>query len=214
MGAALAQAACDAGHDVTLLLGPCAVPAIDGVTIHRFETTAQLQQLLNETFVHADALIMAAAVADYRPTETVVGKLPRAADGSMTLTLVPTPDLVAELVRGEKRAGDQGGEDQCGGDQSSGNPSGGGKRADQRVVAFALEEAATLETRALEKMQRKGVDAIVANPLATMNAETITPVWLTATGLRMAPGVMQKTDFARWILERLGDLFSDEPNAE
>ena len=177
MGLALAEAAAAAGHDVTLLLGPVMVHAglAERVQVHRFTTTAELEALLAETFGAADLLIMAAAVADYRVTRAAAGKTPRSA--SLQIQLEGTPDLVAGVAAG--------------------------KRPDQRVIAFALEEAESLEVRARDKMQRKGVDGIVANPLATMDDGRISGVLLTADGGRHEPGPMSKPDFARWLIETL-----------
>ena len=77
MGIALAEAARDAGWAVTLLLGPVAtVPPADVRTLS-FESTADLARLLDEHFPGCDVLIMAAAVADYRPRRTNQPKLPR-----------------------------------------------------------------------------------------------------------------------------------------
>ena len=143
--------------------------------MHRFTSTAELQALLAEHFAGCDVLIMAAAVADYRMREVAAGKAARA--GSLKLELEATPDLVAGLA--------------------------GRKRPGQRVVAFALEEAEALEARALEKMRRKGVDAIVANPLATMEDGRVDAVLFTADGGRERPGLMSKPDFARWLVRRV-----------
>jgi phosphopantothenoylcysteine decarboxylase/phosphopantothenate--cysteine ligase len=192
LGLALAHAAVAAGHQATLLLGPG--PQVDpddpalrgyggsGCNVHRFESAAELQQLLETHFRGHDVLIMAAAVCDYRPATVVDGKIPREHPGAgagkpLTLTLEPTPDLVA-LMAASKRSG-------------------------QRIVAFALEEPAHLEARATEKLRRKGVDAIVANPLSTMESDRITPTWLTAAGKRVAPGTMSKDDFAKWLIDLL-----------
>ena len=154
----------------------------DDVQIARFTTTAQLQALLTERFPACDTLVMAAAVADYRLAQPMTGKAKRG-DG-LRLELEPTPDLVAQVAKT--------------------------KRADQQVIAFALEEAAVLEERAAEKMQRKGVDAIVANPLSTMDAQRVAAVLLTADGQRHEPpatagsgadGPGQSKDaFARWLV--------------
>ncbi len=185
MGMAIADAAAEAGCDVTLLLGPVLAPAAlaERVTVHRFTTTADLQALLAEHFGGCDVLIMAAAVADYRMREVSPGKAKRA--GSLKLELEATPDLVAGVAAT--------------------------KRADQRVIAFALEEAEALESRALEKMRRKGVDAVVANPLSTMEDGRVAAVYLTADGGREEPwgaggaggGLMSKPDFARWLVRRV-----------
>lgn len=185
MGIALANAAAtnEAITYVTLLAGPGVAVnelANPSVAVLRFETTADLQALLHEHCPTHDVLIMAAAVADYRPTQTHDGKLPRQSNGSLQLTLEPTPDLVAETVAM--------------------------KRANQRVIAFALEEPAQLETRASEKLKRKGVDAIVANPLKTMDADTIEAIWLDAKGGRDEPGAMAKGAFAMWLIEKIATL--------
>ena len=180
MGLALADAAVEAGHEVTLLLGPVMIltSAADRYQVHRFETCAELEALLGEHFPGQDALVMAAAVADYRPASRSSGKMPRAE--GLELRLEPTPDLVAQVAAG--------------------------KRPEQRVVAFALELEDQLEDRALAKMRRKGVDAIVANPLATMDATTIHPVWMTASGAVQRPGGMEKPRFASWLVERVEEL--------
>lgn len=176
LGLALAKAADDAGWAVTLLLGPIEAPVPQGVTTHRFTTAADLQRLLAEHFPACDVLVMAAAVADYRPKSLSSGKLPRTGHG-LTLELQATPDLVAQCAAG--------------------------KRADQHIVAFALEEADRLEAGGAEKLGRKGVDAMVANPLATMSADSIEAVLLFADGRSLRPGAMPKTDFARWLIQLL-----------
>jgi phosphopantothenoylcysteine decarboxylase/phosphopantothenate--cysteine ligase len=182
LGIALARAADEAGHDVTLLLGPGpATPSLGSLgVVYRFESSAELKQLLEAHWRDHDVLVMAAAVSDYRPLTVHEGKLPRAASGTLTIELQPTPDLSA-LMAASKRPG-------------------------QRVIAFALEEPDKLESRALEKMKRKGVDAIVANPLETMDAETISPVWLTRDGQRDAGGRMSKEEFAKWLLNKVNLL--------
>jgi phosphopantothenoylcysteine decarboxylase/phosphopantothenate--cysteine ligase len=187
LGLAVAAAAVDAGHDVTLLLGPGPAPApapgsewnpaSPCCCTYRFESSAELQQLLDAHFKDCDLLIMAAAVADYRPATVAEGKLPRHPDKPLVLELQPVPDLVALAAKG--------------------------KRSDQRIVAFALEEAATLEARATEKMRRKGVDAILANPLGTMESDAITATLLWATGEKLTPGRMSKPAFAAWLIKQV-----------
>ena len=84
MGIAIARAAAEAGHDVTLLLGPAELPAdlagTERIRVYRFESTAELKQLLEAHFRSCDLLIMAAAVADYRPITVQEGKLERSRD--------------------------------------------------------------------------------------------------------------------------------------
>jgi phosphopantothenoylcysteine decarboxylase/phosphopantothenate--cysteine ligase len=177
VGVALAEAAVAAGHATTLLLGPTAArPSITDAELVRFDSTADLQEALEAHFPACDVLLMAAAVADYRPAVVQRGKLERQAGGTITLELAPTPDLVAGLAAQRRR--------------------------DQRIVAFALEQPQRLEARALAKMQRKGVDAILANPLGTMEAEAIEPTLLWADGRIIRPGPMPKADFGPWLIAR------------
>jgi len=180
MGFALARAAAEAGHAVTLLLGPVqlSVELGEAVAVVRFNTTAELEVLLAEHFPQHDVLIKAAAVADYRPSQLIQGKTPRGE--GLTIQLEPTPDLVANCAQT--------------------------KRADQAIIAFALEDPAVLEARAVEKMKRKRVDAILANPLATMDAGDIEPVLFYADGRRDAPGRMTKPELAAWLVSKLADV--------
>ena len=179
LGIALAEAAADVGHEVTLLLGPVLVPSTlgDRVAVRRFTTTAELEALLREAFPTHDDLIMAAAVADFRVASALMGKTER--KKALEIKLEGTPDLVAGVAAN--------------------------KRSDQRVIAFALEEPHQLEARAVAKMRRKGVDAIVANPLVTMDAPGIDALLLWADGRKQRPGAMGKPAFARWLVERLGE---------
>ena len=187
MGFALARAAADAGHDVTLLLGPVLMPPSveDVARVIRFNTTAELEALLAEHFPQCDVLIKAAAVADYRPRQLIQGKTPRGE--GMKIELEPTPDLVAGCAKT--------------------------KRDDQTIIAFALEEPAVLETRAVEKMQRKKVDAILANPLATMDAVDIEPILFYANGQRDTPGKMLKQQLAAWLVNQI-DQVRAQPHAD
>ncbi len=182
MGIAIAEAGVSAGHEVTLLLGPVMVHGSlhDTMRVYRFGTSAELKQMLEAHFPDCDVLVMAAAVADYRMERVAEGKIKREPNTELTLRLQPTPDLVAAVAST--------------------------KRADQKVVAFALEELAELESRAVSKMKRKGVDAVVANPLVTMDGEHITPLWLLADGGRAEPGRMTKPEFAAWLVDRVGEM--------
>lgn len=177
MGFALSEAASAAGHDVTLLLGPVLLPpsVADQTSVVRFNTTADLEALLVEHFPKCDVLIKAAAVADYRPSELIKGKTPRGE--GLKIELEPTPDLVAGCAKT--------------------------KRDDQTIIAFALEAPDVMETRAVEKMRRKKVDAILANPLQTMDASDIEPILFYADGRRDSPGRMSKAASARWLIDQL-----------
>jgi len=97
MGAALAEAALARGARVTLLAAAVEVPLPEGAETVRVETTTELRKALRDTMAaEADALIMAAAVADFTPASPRDRKIARA-DG-LTLELSPTPDLLAEIA--------------------------------------------------------------------------------------------------------------------
>jgi phosphopantothenoylcysteine decarboxylase/phosphopantothenate--cysteine ligase len=171
MGIALAQAALSRQWPVTLLLGPVAVnpPQHSHLNIHRFRTAADLQALLQRLWPTHDLLLMAAAVADYRLSkvngqEPGGGKIKRRGERLM-LELAATPDLLASLAPIN--------------------------RPDQTIVGFALEEQADLATGAMRKLRDKGLDAIVANPLETMDSPTVTASLLLRDGRSVAapPGI-------------------------
>jgi phosphopantothenoylcysteine decarboxylase / phosphopantothenate---cysteine ligase len=177
------------GWAVTLLLGPVD-PCTDYTQIHveRFTTTCDLSELLAKHTSDCDVLIMAAAVADYRPVSsetTAVEKLPRSG-GSITLALEPTEDLLADLSTR--------------------------KRDGQMFVGFALEAADGLLVRAADKLRRKQIDAIVANPLQTMDSNTIDATLLWRDGQSdTTAGAIPKTEFARWLMDRIESARGDQP---
>jgi phosphopantothenoylcysteine decarboxylase/phosphopantothenate--cysteine ligase len=146
MGIALAAAAKRRGADVTLILGPSAVPPPIGVTTNHVETAAQLQWALeNASKTGADAIIMTAAVADYRPAREAKEKLKRGDLGQKTqIDLVANPDLLAEL--GKARKG----------------------RA-PLLVGFAAETENVIDN-ARKKLATKKCDLVVANDVSEPNA--------------------------------------------
>ncbi|MCA3005209.1 MAG: phosphopantothenoylcysteine decarboxylase [Planctomycetaceae bacterium] len=192
LGIAIAQAAARRGDRVTLLLGPVGTEttalADTGVVTRRFRTSADLQTLLVRHFRSCDLLIMAAAVADFRPKRPPAAgeKLKRSAQG-LTLRLEPTPDLVAACAAARRT------------------------RHPQQIVGFALEPASRLAWSAKEKLIRKRLNAVVANPLETMDSDRIhatvygfddgRPTALAATGSRLA-----KAAFGPWLLRVIDQL--------
>ncbi len=188
LGSALADEAVRRGMGVTLLLGPNAVAPTDHrARVVRFQSTADLQRLLAEHLPHCSVLVMAAAVADYRPVLDEVdpnGKR-RREPGGMTLTLEATPDLLAGCSRQA--------------------------RPDQLLVGFALEPAAELLESARRKLERKSIDLIVANPLETMDSDAIsaTLVGNPSRGMDLevsTNGPIPKSEFAGWLLDRITPL--------
>jgi phosphopantothenoylcysteine decarboxylase/phosphopantothenate--cysteine ligase len=143
MGVALAQAALDRGARVTLIVGhiSVALPESAHMLVFEADTTADMGGLVRAAIEDADALVMAAAVADFRPRETATTKLGR--ETGLTLELEPTEDILAGVAAAVPPHGDP-------------------KRP--FLVGFAAETGSL--DRAAEKLQRKGVDLLVANDVA------------------------------------------------
>ena len=143
MGAALAEAAVARGAEVTLVAGPD-TPAVPGARRVDFETAADLERALGDLAPRADAVVMAAAVADFRPRAPVAGKLSRRSAGSeISLALEAVPDLLAGLARARRGARPY-------------------------LVGFAAETVSgdALAERAGAKLREKRCDAIVANDVS------------------------------------------------
>jgi len=140
MGCAVAAAALARSHDVVLLCGPLEVPP-PPCDLRPVVSTADMLEEACAELPFVDAVVMAAAPADFRPAERIVGKISKA-EAPLALRLVPTPDVLAELAR---------------------------RRTTQVLVGFALE-AHDLVERARRKLEAKHLDLIVANAPAAVAA--------------------------------------------
>ncbi|MCH7798633.1 MAG: phosphopantothenoylcysteine decarboxylase [Planctomycetes bacterium] len=180
MGIALAEAAASRGSSVTLLLGPTpsAPPHHSQIRVRRFRTTADLQGLLADLWPEHSILIMAAAVADYRPSKPAdhMEKRPRQ-QGRWTLELEATPDLLAEAAAAS--------------------------RPDQVTVGFALGPPDRLLDTARDKLRAKHIDAIVANGLRTMGDDRIQATLILRDGREISRPECPKREFADWLLEQV-----------
>ncbi|MBX3157337.1 MAG: bifunctional phosphopantothenoylcysteine decarboxylase/phosphopantothenate--cysteine ligase CoaBC [Deltaproteobacteria bacterium] len=181
MGAAIAAAAQRRGAEVTLLLGPSAVPPPIGVRTIAVETAAQLEAALGDAAARADVVVMAAAVADYRAAKPAAHKLKRGELGKKaTIELAANPDLLAGL--GARRKG----------------------RA-PLLVGFAAETEKVLE-HARKKLEVKKVDLIVANdvsePGAGFAVDTNRVTLVDADGATEVPAGT-KAEVAHRILDRV-----------
>jgi len=145
MGYCLAACAAAAGHDVTLVSGPVGLPCPAGCEMLPFVSVGDLKEILETSFPDCDALIMAAAVGDFRVDKPFPSKL-RRKSGPIVLRLFPTEDILAGL--GEH------------------------KRADQLIVAFAVEDGPSeqIETKARAEMVAKNADFVVVNTPSAMAA--------------------------------------------
>lgn len=173
MGVAIARALARSGCSVTALAGPCRPDGIDSLPeVVRFRTAEELRALLAERWPAADLLVMAAAVADWRPVATATGKR-RRADGPITVELESVPEILGTLPR----------------------------RAGQFVIGFALEPSHELLDSARRKLERKRADCIVANPLETMDSARVAGTLVWADGRVESPGAdLAKEAFADWLV--------------
>jgi phosphopantothenoylcysteine decarboxylase/phosphopantothenate--cysteine ligase len=140
MGFALAQAARARGAEVTLLAANVALAEPPGVTRQDLATAAELQEACEREFPACDVLLMAAAVADFRPREQADGKLKKAGRASLELELEPTADVLAGLAEH--------------------------RREGQTLVGFAAEHGERAIGLARKKLEEKGLDAVVVNDIS------------------------------------------------
>ncbi len=142
MGFALAEEAARRGADVTVVAANVSLPRRAGIDYVDVTTTEELAAACEQRIDATDVLLMAAAVADYRPAEPHAGKLKKDATGSeLDLLLVRTTDVLATLASR--------------------------RRPDQLMVGFAAEHGEGALAYAREKLARKGLDAIVVNDVST-----------------------------------------------
>ncbi len=138
MGYALAQAAAEAGAQVTLVSGPVSLPVPAGVERINVVSAVQMQQACDDLCQHADVFIAAAAVADYRPKYVPEQKIKKGDDEGLSLELVQNEDILAGIAR---------------------------RYPGLLTVGFAAETHNLLEF-ARAKRLRKGADLIVANDVS------------------------------------------------
>jgi phosphopantothenoylcysteine decarboxylase/phosphopantothenate--cysteine ligase len=182
-GHALADAALRRGASVTLVT-TSSQPVAAGVSVDRVETAAEMEASLRPLAETADVVIMAAAVADFRPKVATGSKLHKA-DGVPDLVLEPTPDILAGLGRR--------------------------RRPGQVLVGFAAETDQVAE-RARSKLVDKGVDLIVANDVSAADVgfdhDTNAVTIFSSDGSVSAVPLRTKDDVAHAILDRVCALLS------
>jgi len=186
MGVALAAEARRRGAEVTLLAANLAVPVPAGVELVETPTAAELEREALARGGDADVVVMAAAVADYRPAEALAAKRPKDT-ATWTLELEPTTDVLSAL--GERR-----------------------RRDGQLLVGFAAETGAAGLERAREKLSRKGADLFVLNDVSRTDIGFDTyeneVTLLTAAGERTVPKA-PKDEIAAAILDEVEALIGN-----
>lgn len=191
MGYALAAEAARRGAEVELVSAPTALPVPAGVHRVSVESALEMQAALRRAAPGAGIIIMSAAVADFRPSRRVEGKIKKeelVEGADLQLTLTRTPDLLAELCR-ENAAS-----------------AGGGRRI---VVGFAAESG-NLEAAARRKLAQKGCDLLVANDISRSDtgfgSEHNAVLLLGKDGEQESLPLMPKTEVAAQILDRVEKL--------
>ena len=182
MGVALAEAAAARGAKVTLVAANVSLPVSPQVEVIRIESAAEMAEATRSAFPDADVLLMAAAVADFRPDQTE-GKLAREGSGGMELRLTETEDIVASLAKVRK--------------------------PEQTLVGFAAEHGAEALSRARLKLERKGLDAIVFNDISRpeigFDSERNEVTIVTARDERAVPE-STKEEVAEAVLDEVASL--------
>nr|WP_253943535.1 bifunctional phosphopantothenoylcysteine decarboxylase/phosphopantothenate--cysteine ligase CoaBC [Nocardioides sp. zg-1308] len=188
-GYALARAAASRGAHVTLVSANVSLPDPAGVGVVRVETTEQLREAVVGATATADAVVMAAAPADFRPTAVSDAKIKKAGDGSApAIELVQNPDILAEISHDRARAG-------------------------AVVVGFAAETGDTTGS-VLElgraKLARKGCDLLVVNDVsggAVFGSTDNEAVILGADGTAVEVARGSKTALAHVIWDEVARRF-------
>jgi phosphopantothenoylcysteine decarboxylase/phosphopantothenate--cysteine ligase len=185
MGYELAAAAWRRGADVLLVSGPSPLPVPTGVELRRIETAEEMRAAVEAALPGADALVMAAAVADFRPAEPAAHKLKKEASGVPELRLEAT----ADVLRATRYA----------------------RRAGSVVVGFALETADAVEN-GRRKLLGKALDLLVVNdatePGAGFEVDTNRVVLLSPDAPDEALPLMHKSEVADHILDRVEGLLA------
>ena len=185
MGFAIAKAARDRGANVTLITAPTALADPGGITTKHVVTVAEMRKAVLESCTNANALIMAAAVSDYRPDNVASQKIKKTRDdGTLDLSLVKNPDFFLEVPEGVLRIG------------------------------FAAESEHLLEN-AKEKLKAKNMAFIVANDItgtdSGFNVDTNRVSILDKSGVIEELPLMTKYEVGHEILDRVAKLLSRTP---
>jgi phosphopantothenoylcysteine decarboxylase / phosphopantothenate---cysteine ligase len=183
MGLALAEQAAALGAQVTVIAANVTLPRRPPLRFIDVSTAAELQSACEAEFAGADVLLMAAAVADFRPASAAATKLKKDGREELALVLERTPDILT-LLAPRRRPG-------------------------QTLVGFAAEHGDDAVAQGTGKLERKGLDAVVVNDIARAdigfesdhNEVTI----ITADGERVVPRA-SKADVARAVLEAVQRL--------
>ena len=177
-GYAVAQVALDRGAEVTILSANVNLPDPPGATVVRVESSKDLEVELNRHFYNTDLLVMAAAVADARPSQVGAEKLKK--DSYREIPLIENPDLVAEIAKLKQR---------------------------QVIVGFAAETSLDV-AEAKRKLLAKGLDLIYLNDVSTgeiFGSDSTQGIFVTADGKEIPVSKSNKATVADQLLDLVLD---------
>lgn len=180
-GYAIAKAAKDLGANVTIVSGPVSLNDIEGVHTIHIKSAQQMFDAVKENLDSADYIIMAAAVADYRP-ESISDQKIKKGDGSLQINMVRNPDILAYA--------------------------GAHKKENQFICGFAMETE-NLEANAYKKLVEKNCDMLIANNLFTYGAGFNTDtnvVTLLKGNEKIQLPMLSKEELGYKILETLKEI--------
>jgi len=186
MGYALAEAARDRGAEVTLVTTPTALACPYGVRLVAVQSAREMRDAVATACRDADALIMAAAVADFQPTEAADHKIKKAGKPGLTLDLVPTPDILSEVRGGFVRVG---------------------FKAESRDVVESAREM--LRRKRLDLV----VANDVTDPHSGFGVDTNQVTLIDASGAAEALPLLPKYDVAQRVLDRAVALLGERRQA-
>lgn len=179
MGYAIAKEAARRGADVTLVSGPVSLEPPSGLNLIRTRSAEEMLKAVMEQFTGSDAVIMAAAVSDFRPLHFSKEKIKKGKASTGALKLARTPDILAEL---------------------------GKKKENELIVGFAAESGNVVEN-ASEKLMKKRLDLIIANDItlegAGFDADGNKVYIINGGGVIEETPVLSKGDIAKRILDEV-----------
>lgn len=182
MGYALAEAARDRGADVTLVTAPTALPDPAGIEVVHITSAAEMKKAVTKATAKCDALIMAAAVADYAPKSVAKGKIKKAVTGpEWALEVVRTPDILSDV------------------------------KGDFIRVGFAAETTDKLMEHAKkDELEKKNLDLVAANDISApdsgFNVDTNRVILISRGGKVENLPLMSKREVADKILDRVAGM--------
>ncbi len=189
-GYAIAQAALDAGAEVSLITAPTNLAPPVGCKVFPVKSSAEMLAEVKSSIVNSDVLIMAAAVSDFRPVHTSTQKIKKSGSG-IEIQLESTTDILAEVAKIR---------------ESAPNP--------RFVIGFAAESQ-NLLNNAAEKLKKKKLDMIVANDITASDAgfevDTNRVTFIYADGHHQSMPLQSKADVAEKVIEQVIEWFGKEP---